>query len=158
MKTGYGGGFLVVVMVLLAPLAGIVVWEVLQRHRFTAEAERVDAVLEKFQMHACVVGKDGNPLPTASGRTDFPYLVFTRVNASDSWDLRDRRWMLGADFVDEDGCWHAFRVNVYLVQNRRILLRSPEFQMFRDNPTQLALEAEFDKAVSEFTRTDVVAK
>jgi hypothetical protein len=150
MKTAHGGGCLVVVAVLLAPIAGLGVWEALQRHRFTAEEERLAAALEKFQMHACVVGKEGNPLPTASGRTTFPYMVFTRVGATDSWDMRERLWMLGADFVDAD-----YR---QLRQDRRILLKSPYLTMIRFNPTHLFLEAEFDKAMSEFTRIDGVKK
>jgi hypothetical protein len=158
MKTGYGGGFLVVVMVLLAPLAGIVVWEVLQRHRFTSESERLVAALASFQWQAAVAGKDGNPLPTASGRTDFPYLAFSLIGSTDSWDVQERIWIVGADFVDADGRWHSFRVDVQLRQDRRILLKSPSLTIVRYNPTQLSLEAEFDKAVSEFIHTDGVKK
>jgi len=91
-------------------------------------------------------------------RKNFPFLVLTRIDAVDSWSFQQRGWVLGAHFVEADGSWRSFVVNVDLTQNRRLLLKSPEHQMLRYNPTRLALEAEFDKAVSQFTRTDAVAR
>src|SRR6185295_17434218 len=129
MKTGYGG-CLVAVLLLTVPLTGAGVWELLQRHRFEAASDRLQAALDPFQARAAVIGKDGNPLRTASGRTGLPYVVLLRTDV-ESWERRERIWNLGAVFVDPEGLWLPFKAEIMLVQNRKVLLGGPELLLVR---------------------------
>ncbi len=135
---------------LIAPAVGIGFWELLQRHRFDGDAQRIQAALEAFQSRAVVLGKDGQPLPTASGRKAVPYvaMIFERY---DSWEWRSRWWIVGADFVDENGRWLGFRVEIVLSQYRKVLMKTPEIVIHRRNLQGLALGADFDQAFSGFT-------
>lgn len=149
MKTG-SGGCLVSALLLTVPLATGGIWEALQRHRFNAQVDRIDAALEAFRAKAVALGRDGKPLYTASGRSGLPYVVIGRTG-DDSWDRKERYWTLGADFVDARGRWLPFKIEVVLTQGRQVLLRSPELSVVRQDLHKSPVPMSLDEALAEST-------
>src|SRR6516162_3058292 len=99
------------VLTVLVPLLGLAGWELLQRHRFSAEADRLQVALQRFADSATFPGEDGKPLPTASGRTSLP---FFKVNTSgvEDWRVRERTWTITAVFADKQGRWFPLRAEL----------------------------------------------
>jgi len=118
-------GWLTPVLAVIVPLLGLAGWELLQRHRFTAEADRLQAALRRFADSTSFPGEDGKPLPTASGRTSPPYFKL-QGTVMETWRTRERTWTVGAVFVDRQGRWHPVRADLLLHQERKFLLRGPE--------------------------------
>jgi hypothetical protein len=117
--------WLVPVLSVMIPVLGLVGWELLQRHRFTVEADRLQAALERFADTAAFPGEDGKPLPTASGRSSLPYFNVATSQEED-WRVRERIWTVSAVFADPQGWWHPLRAEFHLHQDRKFLMRSPE--------------------------------
>lgn len=117
-------GWLVPVLTVMVPLLGLAGWELLQRHRFTAEADRLQAALQRFADSATYPGEDGKPLPTASGRTSLPYFKVVAGGRED-WRERERTWRVVAVFVNPQGQWLRHRAELSLRQERKFLMGGP---------------------------------
>lgn len=118
-------GWILPLLLVGLPLAGLGGHEALQRHRFNSQGQRLDDVLRAFAATASIPGLDGKPLPTASGRKAFPYFSLA-TSPQRTWEYRAQYWTLGATFVDEKSRWHPFAVVVRIQQTRHFLLRKPE--------------------------------
>ena len=121
-------GWILPILILLMPLLALGGWELLQRHRFTAEAERLDVAIRGFAASAAYPGEDGKPLPTASGRSSFPFFAVQTSSQTD-WTTRLQVWSAGAVFLDSGGQWYPVRVEIGIAQSRKLLMSAPQIHV-----------------------------
>lgn len=125
MKTGYGG-VLLAVLLLLAPLSGAGVWELLQRRRFSSAEERIRSVI--YSLETLPVERDAGRLvrilespADAGGKLQVGHA--TGEDGYPCW-----KWW-SVEYKDAATTASELQVVVELRQERKLLLQSPRVRL-----------------------------
>jgi hypothetical protein len=148
MKQGYFG-WITTILVLMLPFICLGGWELLQRHRFRRETERLDAALESFRSQAVWSADKGRTLLPA-GATPNARSLRLETASDEEWRFQYHRWTLAGVFADSEGRWYPARVDIHLNQERQFLFRSPELVVFWNDREHLPLKALLKESLKEF--------